>query len=194
MDQRMSRAMGMSQSIRIPLGKTPDDAIQLMFNPPMSQVLHREPVDDGVLVFTSRFQMPDSSHLRVDYVRKVWLGWKWVWGGEYSIGYSTQSQPAMNFMDMPKLDHTSSPFPMVLGDVIDPLVEQITVETGDGEKYDARITEASGRKIWFVFLPPLTSPPLVLNGFDHEGNRFVHETIGGPRDYGSIHRTDENST
>lgn len=65
MDQRMSRAMGMSQSIRIPLGKTPDDAIQLMLNPPMSQVLHREPVDDGVLVFTSQISQLEMNHFQI---------------------------------------------------------------------------------------------------------------------------------
>lgn len=114
-DRRMSRALGQKVTLHIPLGKTPDKAVERFRGPSSMEVIHREPVKGGNLLFMRRYNQTDSSNLQVEYVRKTWIGWKWVWGGGYGFSESLQSKSSFNYMSMPKLDHLSTPFPMVLG-------------------------------------------------------------------------------
>ncbi len=46
-DRRMSHAMGLSSTIRIPLSKSPDDAVQQFRGLSSMRVIHREPVEGG---------------------------------------------------------------------------------------------------------------------------------------------------
>lgn len=115
-DRRMSRALGQKVTLHIPLGKTPDKAVERFRGPSSMEVIHREPVKGGILLFMRRYNQSDSSNLQVEYVRKTWMGWKWVWGGGFGISESLQSKSSLNYMSMPKLDHISTPFPMVFGD------------------------------------------------------------------------------
>lgn len=185
-DRRMSHAMELSDTLHIPLGETPEDAIQQFRGFQSMQVIHREPVDGGILLFMKRFNQ-DASNLQVEYVRKTWLGWKWVWGGGFANGESLQTKTAINYMSMPKLDNISTPFPMVFGDVMDPSIKNITVEIKGKGKHNAKLTEVdSSKKIWFVFLPSSASIPFDIEGFNAEGNRIAHKTIKDPRDSGSI--------
>jgi len=70
----MAHAMGLSGTIHIPLSKTPDDAVQQFRGLPSMQVIHREPVEGGILLFVKRFNEEDASNLQVEYARKTWLG------------------------------------------------------------------------------------------------------------------------
>jgi hypothetical protein len=191
-DWRMSHAMGLNSTIHIPLGKTSEDAIQQFRRFPSMQVIHREPVEGGILLFIKRFYQQDGSDLQVEYARKTWLGWKWAWGGGYGIGGSKpplQAKPALNYMSMPKLENISTPFPMVFGDVMDPSIKNVTVEIkGKGTgKYNAKLTGAkTGNMIWFVFLPSSDSTPFDIEGFNEEGDLIAYKTINDPRDSGSI--------
>jgi len=101
-DWRMSHAMGLNDTIRIPLGKTPEDAIQQFRDFSSMQVIHREPVDGGMLLFIKRFYEKDGNDLQVEYVRKTWFGWKWSWGGGYGIG-GRNYPTALNYMSMPEV-------------------------------------------------------------------------------------------
>ncbi|MFC9708677.1 hypothetical protein ACFTRD_10985 [Paenibacillus sp. NPDC056933] len=81
-DQRMSKAMGMSDTLHIPVGKSPEKAIQkFRTNGESSQIIHQEPVDGGMILFTHRTSQENNSNLQVEYARKILFGWKWVWGG-----------------------------------------------------------------------------------------------------------------
>ncbi|MCZ8517051.1 hypothetical protein O9H85_32800 [Paenibacillus filicis] len=191
-DWRMSHAMGLNGTIRIPLGKTPEDAIRKFRHFPSMQVIHQEPVEGGLLLFIKRFYEQDGNDLQVEYVRKTWLGWKWAWGGGYGIGGSKSplsAKSALNYMSMPKVKSLSTPFPMVFGDVLDSSVKKVTVEVkgkGTGtSKYTAKLT-GMGHMIWFVFLPSSDSTPFDINGFNQEGNLIAYKTINDPNDYGSI--------
>lgn len=113
-DRRMSRALGQKVTLHIPLGKTPDKAVERFRGPSSMEVIHREPVKGGNLLFMRRYNQTDSSNLQVEYVRKTWIGWKWVWGGGYGFSESLQSKSSFNYMSMPKLDH-QPPFPWFLG-------------------------------------------------------------------------------
>lgn len=186
-DRRMSHAMGLSDTIHIPLGETPEDAIQQFRGFQSRQVIHREPVDGGILLFMKRFNQDDASNLQVEYVRKTWLGWKWVWGGGFAIGESLQTKTALNYMSMPKLDKISTPFPMVFGEVMDLSIKNVTVEINDKSKHNAKLTEVdSGKMIWFVFLPSSASTPFEIEGYNEEGSLIAYKTIKDPRDSGSI--------
>lgn len=186
-DRRMSHAMGVSGTIHIPLSKTPDDAVQQFRGLPSMQVIHREPVEGGILLFVKRFNEKDASNLQVEYARKTWLGWKWVWGGGFAIGESLQTKSALNYMSMPKIDNISTPFPMVFGDVLDPTIMNVTVEIKGKGKYNAKLIEVDpGKMIWFVFLPSSSSTPFDIEGFNEEGDLIAYKTINDPRDSGSI--------
>jgi hypothetical protein len=140
-DWRMSHAMGLDGTLRIPLGKTPDEAVQKFRHFPSMQVIHREPVEGGVLLFIKRFYQHDSTDLQVEYVRKSWIGWKWVMGGGFGIGGSKVNKSAVTYMIMSKFEYAQTPFPMVFGDIMDGSVKKVIV-TVDGhppEKYAAKL-------------------------------------------------------
>ena len=156
------------------------------------QVIHREPVKGGVLLFIKRFYQQEGSDLQVEYVRKTWLGWKWVWGGGFGIGGSKSplsAKSALNYMSMPKEKNISTPFPMVFGDVLDPSVKNVTVVVrgADPGKYFAKLAgEDTGHKIWFAFLPSAAAAPYDIEGFNEKGDLIAFKTIEDSRDSGSI--------
>lgn len=181
-DRRMSRELGLKETIHIPLGKTPDDAIQQFRGYQTRQIIHRVPVEGGILLFMKQFN--DGSNLQVEYVRKTWLGWKWVWGGGFGI---SETKSALSYMIIPKLSNVTPPFPMVFGEVIDPLIKNVSVETKDKSKHNAKLIELELEKmIWFVFLPPSTSTPFEIEGYSQEGNLIAYKAINDPNDSGSV--------
>lgn len=186
-DRRMSRALGQKVNLHIPLGKTPDKAVERFRGPSSMEVIHREPVRGGTLLFMRRYNQTDSSNLQVEYVRKTWIGWKWVWGGGFGISESLQSKSALNYMSMPKLDHISTPFPMVFGDILNPSIKNVTVKSQNNGTYQAKLATVGNEKmIWFVFLPSAISTPFDIEGFNEEGNLVARKTITDPRDSGSV--------
>lgn len=187
-DRRMSRALELNSILHIPLGKTPDNAVEQFRGPSSMYVIHREPVRGGTLLFMKRPYQAGSHHLQVEYVRKTWIGWKWVWGGGYGIGESSQSVTALNYMGLPELDSISTPFPMVFGDILDPSIKKVNVKIRGEGSYNAKLTSAeAGRMIWFVFLPSPASTPFDIEGYNEEGTLIARKTITDPRDSGSVH-------
>ncbi|MCL6604830.1 MAG: hypothetical protein K6T94_18360 [Paenibacillus sp.] len=194
-DWRMSQNMGMAGTIHIPLGETPEDAIQQFRNFMGMEVIHREPVDSGMLLFFKKNNQEENINLQVEYARKTWLGWKWGWGGGYSISKSLQADSALNYMIMPREKGLSTPFPLVFGYVLNSSIQSITVEVkgrveGEGEsqsEYHAKLTKGDiGQTIWFVSLPSSTSMPFDIKGFDEKGELLAEKTITDPRDSGSV--------
>lgn len=192
-DWRMSQKMGMTETIRIPLGDTPEDAIQQFRNYSGMEVIHREPVDSGMLLFFYKNNQENSINLQLEYARKTWLGWKWGWGGGYSIGKSLQDNSALNYMIMPREKGLSTPFPLVFGYVLNSSIKSITVEVkgrvvGESEsEYHAKQTKVDvNQMIWFVSLPASTSMPFDIKGFDEKGELVAEKTITDPRDSGSV--------
>ncbi|MDQ0194386.1 hypothetical protein [Paenibacillus wynnii] len=187
LDQRMSQAMGQNNTIHIPLGKTPEEAIQRFRRSPMINVIHREPVEGGVLLFMKRNKQ-EVSNLQLEYVRKTWLGWKWGWGGEFSIGSSLQSKSALNYMSMPAIKGISTAFPLVFGDVLNASIKSVTVDIKGTGNYNAKLTKGTtGETIWFVFLPSTAaSTPFNIEGYNEQGDLIAVKTISDSRDSGWI--------
>lgn len=189
-DWRMSHATGLNGTIHIPLGKTPEDAVQQFRHFPSMQVIHREPVKGGLLLFIKRFYEKDGNDLQVEYVRKTWLGWKWAWGGGYGIG-ERKDAAALNYMSMPKVENISTPFPMVFGDVLDSSIKKVTVDVkGKGmgtSKYVAKLAGMeTGHTIWFVLLASSDSTPFDIKGFNEKGDLLAYKTVTDPRGSGPI--------
>lgn len=189
-DQRMSRLLEMDETIHIPTGKTPEIAIQKFRTEQLSsQIIHEEPVEGGMIVFTQRASS-ESSNLQIEYVRKRIFGWKWGWGGGYGISKSSSNLPAMDYMSMPRLEHIESPFPIIFGNVLNPAIKRITVETkGSGKQIstEAKMVEVGAeRNIWFVLLPSSASTPLKIKAFNEEGILIASKEIQDPNDIGAL--------
>lgn len=189
-DQRMSRLLGMDETIHIPTGETPEIAIQKYRTEQLpSQIIHEEPVEGGIIVFTTRASS-ESSNLQVEYVRKRIFGWKWGWGGGYGIGKSSSNPYAMDYMSMPRLEHIESPFPIIFGNVLNPAIKRITVETKGNETQistEAKLVEVGAeRNIWFVLLPSTASTPLNIKALNEEGILIASKEIHDPNDIGAL--------
>ncbi|MCM3781702.1 hypothetical protein M3231_01835 [Neobacillus mesonae] len=190
-DWRMAKALGINDGIiRIPLAQTPEEAVELFRGDSSSSVhhfIHQEPVDGGMLVFQKRYKQEITSNLQVEYVRKAWLGWKWVWGGGYSIGEGTRYDTAVTYMSMPKVKNLSTPFPMVFGEIIDPAVKGVTINLNGNGEYEAKLVEVDQQTmIWFVILPSTTSTPYEIKGFNEVGDIILNKMITDPTDSNRI--------
>lgn len=184
-DWRTSRTLGLEGTIRIPLGKSPEDAVEQFRGPSTMQVIHQEPVQGGALVFMNRYGQEDSSNLQIEYVRKTWFGWKWVWGGGFGMSKSPQS--VLNYMSIPRPDHISDTFPIVFGNILDPSVASIAIQSKGGNHYNTQLAAVSSEKrIWFAFLPSSAFTPFDIEAFDEQGELIAEQTVTDPNDSGSI--------
>lgn len=188
-DWRMSHAIGLKGTMNIPLGKTPEAADQKFRHFSMMNVVHREPVDGGVLLFIKRFYKQDSADLQVEYIRHTWFGWKFVWGAGYGIGTHSLNHriPALTYMNIPRVKGIATPFPVVCGDVLDPSVKKIVIETKGKSAipYNAKLPD-SPDKIWFALLPSSLATPYEIKAFNETGELVASKTIEDPQDSGLI--------
>ncbi|WP_149846636.1 hypothetical protein [Paenibacillus sp. 37] len=190
-DQRISKVWGLSEPIQIPIANSPERAVQEFRGEfYTSQFIHQEAVDGGMILFTQKKGRENNSNLQMEYTRKNMFGWKWVWGGGYSISEGQHTKFALDYMSIPKLDKVSAPFPMLFGNIKDSSIKRLYVETKDDGKVietEAKLVEvSSGRLIWYVFLPPSAAIPYVMKGFNEEGKLITHEQIKDANDSGSL--------
>lgn len=190
-DQRISKVWGLSEPIHIPIANSPERAVQEFRGEfYTSQFIHQEAVNGGMILFTQKKDRENNSNLQMEYTRKNIFGWKWVWGGGYSINESDESKYALHYMSIPKLEKVSAPFPMLFGNIKDSSIKRLYVETEEGGKVietEAKLVEVShGHLIWYVFLPPSAAIPYIIKGFNEEGKLITHEQIKDANDSGSL--------
>jgi hypothetical protein len=189
-DQRMSQAIGLEGANKIPFGRTPEEAIQKLRNYTDRQIIHKEPVDGGTLLFIKREYQKDGTDLEIDYLRKTWLGWKWTWGGMFGHGSSIEGvKSVLSYMFMPKLSGINTPFPIVFGDVLDPTVNSIIIieNSANPMKYSAKLAGSqTGHTIWFAYLPTSFTVPYEIQALNVNGDIVVSKTINEPNDSGLI--------
>ncbi|SFF20170.1 hypothetical protein SAMN05216378_5430 [Paenibacillus catalpae] len=183
-DWRYSRAAGYPGIINIPLGDTPEQAVQKFRQTTDEQVIYKEAIDGGVLVFTKRNDQTDGTDLGIEFVRKTWLGWKWVTGGSY--GLSSVADEAVNYMSMPKFKGIHGPFPIVYGQIADKSITDIQVILG-GDAYRAKIiNEGVLEPIWYVELPSSADTPYQIEALNSRSSVVASKTIDDSFDSGSI--------
>ncbi|WP_337031830.1 hypothetical protein [Paenibacillus illinoisensis] len=146
-------------------------------------------MEGGMIVFTQRAST-EYSNLQIEFVRKRIFGWKWGWGGGYGISKSSSDPSAMDYMSMPRLEHIKSPFPIIFGNVLNPVIKRITVETkenGTPISTEAKMVKVGAeRNIWFVLLPSSASTPFEIKAFNEEGVRIANKEINDPNDSGAL--------
>jgi hypothetical protein len=189
-DRRLSQAAGVEGTWRIPIGRTPEEAVQKFRHFPFMQVVHKETVDGGVLLFIKRDYQKDGTDLQLEYVRKTWLGYKWVWGGGYGIGHSKLTTPAINFMSLPRVAGIEAPFPIVFGEIVNPSIHGVNISTA-GERpgnYTAKTytDPESGVTIWFAILPSSAAAPYQIEALDANGAVAASKTVDDARDFGEV--------
>ncbi|WP_435167546.1 hypothetical protein [Paenibacillus glycanilyticus] len=189
-DWRLSREAGYPGTVKIPLGETPEDAVLKFRGMPEYQVLLQEKFNRGVLVFTKRNEQSDSNNnLGIDFVRKTWLGWKWVYGANYGLSVSSDQNEALDFMSIPKYKGINGPFPIIYGQLANSAVAGVIVTVG-GEaagEYNAKIiSEGVQQRIWYALLPAAADKPYKIEALNGEGKAVASKTFDDPTDFGSI--------
>ncbi|MBD7968576.1 hypothetical protein [Paenibacillus gallinarum] len=184
-DRRVSKALGMTSTLKIPLGKTPEEAVQkFRGNDSPNRVIYQETVEEGVLIFMNRPEKEDTSNLQVEFVRKARFGWKWVWGGGFG---TSRANAALIYMSMAGLDDIPTPFPLIFGNVLDPSIKSITAETKESGVIKAKLIPIDPDKtIWFVLIPSAVVPPIEIKGFNQEGGLVADGIINDFDDSNNI--------
>ncbi len=190
-DRRISKVWGLNETIHIPIGSTPEGAVQEFRGEfYAAQFIHQEAVDGGMILFSQKKDRENNSNLQMEYTRKNIFGWKWVWGGGYSISEGLHTNSALNYMSIPKLEKVSAPFPMLFGHIIDPTIKSVTIETKENRApvtFDAKLVKAGeNQQIWYVFLPSTATPPYTIKAYDEKRNLLSNEDIEESDGYGSL--------
>lgn len=188
-DWRYSRAAGYPATIKIPLGDTPEQAVMKFRDIPANQVIHQEAVDGGVLLFTKRSDRKDGTDLGIEFVRKTWLGWKWVYGGGYGLSALTGQKEAINYMSIPRYKGIDGPFPIIYGQITDRSITGIQAAVGGdgGGEYNAKIiNEGVEQRIWYVLFPGASNAPYKIEAFNGEGTVVASKTLNDPADSGTV--------
>ncbi|WP_342555945.1 hypothetical protein [Paenibacillus sp. FSL R7-0652] len=191
-DRMMSKALGMQDSIlRIPNASTPEEALEQFRGPSeATQIVHQEPVDGGMILFAQRTNSETSSNLQLEYVRKNWFGWKWVWGGGYGTDEIDPSEFALYYMNMPKLEEIKTPFPMVFGTIEHPAIQRVIAETeqnGSINAAEAKLIKVDIEEyIWFAMLPVSEDAPYTIKVYDEEGKQVGRKRVEMASDTGSL--------
>lgn len=187
-DRSMSQSLGLEQTLEIPLGGSPEEAVRLFRGSDSMTVLHQEAVGRGELVFLTRSGNKVGGDLQVEYVRKTWLGWKWVWGAGYGTDLES-GVSAINYMRLPEIEQVSTPFPLVFGEVLNPSIRHIVLQQKEAgtDKSDAKLVEApSGRTIWFAFQPATAGVPFEIKGTADDGKEVLSTIVTDARGSGSV--------
>ncbi|SEO74780.1 hypothetical protein [Paenibacillus sp. OV219] len=188
-DWRYSRAAGYTGTVSIPIGKTPEDAVKKFRAYTSMVVVNREPIDGGMLLFIKRFYQQDGTDLEIEFVRKTWLGWKWVMGGMYGLGSPVNSREAFNYMSMPKFEGIHGPFPIVFGQLSNSSIKAVNITIGgpDAGSYPAKIVEFDeGQWLWFAVLPQTSAPTYGIEAHNSEGAIVASTTFDDPREMNSV--------
>ncbi|WP_336787560.1 hypothetical protein [Paenibacillus sp. MMO-177] len=188
-DWRYSREAGYPGTVKIPLGDTPEEAVRKFRNEARTHIIYREPVAGGTLLFNKLNGQKEGNNLGIEFVRKTLLGWKWVYGGNYSYSAATDQNEALNFMSIPKYKGIKGPFPIIFGQLANSAVASVNVTVGGeaaGEYHAKIISEGVQQRIWYAILPVKADKPYKIEALDGEGIVVASRTFDDPTDFGSI--------
>ncbi|CAH1206198.1 hypothetical protein PAECIP111891_02823 [Paenibacillus allorhizoplanae] len=197
-DWRLSKAMGLTETLRIPLERTSEEAIRQFRGSSIEEtykIIYQKPVHEGVLQFSKQRLFQGGTDLKVDMARKSWLGWKWASGGGYAIGgtkMDASSDSALSYMMMPiRLEKPRGTF-LLFGEIGDTSITHIVVkgdETGARE-YEAEIVKTDeGYVVWYIVLPASVSVPFELQAYTDQNDLRATLMITNERENGSIGRS-----
>lgn len=130
------------------------------------KVIYQENVNGGVVVFIKRLT-GNTTTFDASYIKKSFIGWKWVWGGEFS-GYSGQYFQQVS----------GTPFPMLFGHINnDQIAEVKLTDTEHHNSKDAKIVGNNDDKIWFVFVNKSDGPVFKIDELSNTGKVLDSKSI-----------------
>lgn len=190
-DWRFSRAIGNKGIMQIPIGKTPDEAVQKFRRIANNHVIHQEKIDGGAILFYKNNEHQEGSDLQIEIVHHTWLGWKWVWGGGYSRSNGADSDVAFDYMSMPRSKGLHGPFPIVVGQVMNSNIDKVTVSSGgdDTATYDAKLIPIGAEKLWYVVLPATATAPFKIDARNADHKLLASTTFTDPHNFESVRLT-----
>ncbi|GBG09308.1 hypothetical protein PAT3040_03952 [Paenibacillus agaridevorans] len=187
-DWRYSRATGLKETIRIPIGRTPEEAVQ-KFRDSNKTVVHKEFLNGGALLFLEGFKEKGRTGLQLEFVRETWIGgWKWEMGGGYGISVHPDTH-LLNYMSMPSNKGIKGPFPIVFGEVVNPSVSKVKViiEGEGSDEKEAKIVDyGREQRLWYAVLPKAASTPYTIEALDEKGGIIASQTFEDQTDSDSI--------
>ncbi|MFC4807657.1 hypothetical protein [Paenibacillus sp. GCM10023250] len=189
-DWRYSRASGLQGTAHIPLERTPEEAARKVRDISTMEVAHRENVNGGALLFVKWSTKSEQGNFGVEFVRKSWLGWKWVNGGQYGFSGSGVDSRKADYMSLPAAKGVPAP-PIIFGQILSPSVVKVTVVFGgpDGGELAAKIVPydgVEGRRIWFALLPRTASAPYGISATDASGRAVAGISFDDPTKFGIL--------
>ncbi|MFD0670055.1 hypothetical protein [Cohnella sp. GCM10027633] len=190
-DWRYARAIGLSGTLRIPIGKTPEEAVQRFRGGLEKRVIRQESIEGGKLLFLKQYnQKPENTDLQIEYVRKTWLGgWKWAMGGGYGYSLRPGSEEAFTYMSIRKSKGVSGPFPIVFGEVNNEKITNITVTVGGKRagEYAAKLIEyARGQRLWYVELPTSAETPYTIAAYNGAGESVASQSDNDSQNFAYV--------
>ncbi|SFI36575.1 hypothetical protein SAMN02799624_00619 [Paenibacillus sp. UNC496MF] len=188
-DWRYSRAAGLQGTAHIPLERTPEEAARKVRDISTMEVVHRENVNGGALLFVNWSTKPGQVTFGVEYVRKSWLGWKWVTGGQYGFSGAGVDSRKADYMSLPTAKGLPAPA-ILFGQLLSPDIANVTVTIGgpDGGDYAAKIVPygREGRRIWFAVLPRTAAAPYGISATDASGSAVAGVSFDDPTKSGIL--------
>ncbi|MBM7565110.1 hypothetical protein [Paenibacillus sacheonensis] len=184
-DWRYSRAAGYSDTIRIPIGRTPEEAVRKFRQYAPMRVIHEETIGGGVLLFIKRFEDKAGTYMDIEFVQHNLLGWKWAMGGGYGYSSLQGIDVALDYMSLPKFPGIHGPFPIIFGQIQNASIAGVNVTFGGPEAgmKAARIIEYEpGKRVWYATLPQSADASYGIEAVDEQGNIRANKSFEDPRD------------
>lgn len=139
----------------------------------IGQLLEEREVSDGEVVFYIRQDGERAPVLFADYVKKSFLGWKWVVGGGHSVPAASGTETAWSYQYMAATKGTfnHSPFPLVFGTVDKPAIATITLKSlQTGQETQAVLNQPQKLfTLWYAFVPEEQGKSFELTGYSSTG-------------------------
>lgn len=130
------------------------------------KVIYQENVNDGVVVFIKRLTGNTTTY-DASYIKKSLLGWKWVWGGEFS-GYSGQYFQQVS----------GTPFPMLFGDINNEKIAGVKLTDSEHKNsINSKIVGNNDDRIWFAFVKTSDGPVFKINELSSLGKVLDSKSI-----------------
>ncbi|MBB6674878.1 hypothetical protein [Cohnella nanjingensis] len=153
------------------------------------RIVRLEAVKDGVLVFVRNDLKEGNTDLDVEYMRRTWKGWEYIFGGGFGGGI-IEMERGLHYEYLPNADpylHTYTPFPAVYGTVVGDKIASVVV-TGDREfRATANLFRMEdGQRGWLVALPAWEDARFTITALDAEGNVVKEDTLD-TREYNPKH-------
>jgi hypothetical protein len=140
------------------------------------KVIHEEKVKGGEVVFFYKsINGGKEATMAAGYIKKTFLGWEWIIGGEHSRASSEPGQ-SLTAQFFPATNGT--PFPLAFGEISDPQIVRVKIQTDKGTKdKETSIVKNGTTRIWFVFLNPSDGHLTKVIGQSQDGQILVSEDI-----------------